>query len=517
MAESLRRAARRRAVQLGGTVLLLGGAALLLGAAGCGRARPSAPAASLGPPASAAGPGPSAPAAAPVAHNVIFILVDTLRADHLPLYGYRRDTSPNLTVLGRESLLFLDARSQASCTFPSVNSMLTSRSGACFLGQPGGALGLPAGIPGLAELLRVRGMHTAAVSASPIVRRSPSRFNPGGGYGRGFDTFQEDCVWKSADCVTDQALPHLARDPRPLFLYLHYLDPHGPYAPPESYRRRFALGHPGKEFVRQGNPNPIADWLYKHGPDPGLTAADLAYLVDLYDDKIAFFDAQLARLVAGLRAAHLLEDSIVVFAADHGEEFLEHGDVKHCHNLFDTTIRTPLLLRLPGGQGRVIATPVSNLDVVPTVLDLLGGGPAAAGASSGAAGGRGNAELSGGRGAAALAAAAGFEGRSLRPAAEGRPLPPAYQWAAQGALRSVSDGKLKLVRDLGSGRIALFDLAADPKETRDVAAGRSRDAHRLAGALAAWLARSEAGPAAEGVRRAAEADKRLRSVGYLDH
>jgi arylsulfatase A-like enzyme len=499
MAESLRRAVRRRRAGL------LGGAVLLLGAAGCGRARTSTPAAGAGPSASAAGAGATvpAPAAAPAPHNVIFILVDTLRADHLPLYGYRRDTSPNLTALGRESLLFLDARSQASCTFPSVNSMLTSRSGAAFLGQPGGALGVPAGIPGLAEMLRARGMHTAAVSASPIVRRSPSRFNPGGGYGRGFDSFQEDCVWKAADCVTDQALPHLARDPRPLFLYLHYLDPHGPYAPPDSYRRRFALGHPAKGFVRQGNPNPIADWLYKHGPDPGLTAADLAYLVDLYDDKVSFFDSQLARLVAGLRAAHLLEDSIVVFAADHGEEFLEHGDVKHCHNLFDTTIRTPLLLRLPGGHGRVIATPVSNLDIVPTVLDLLAGG------------GRGNTESSGGR--ASVALAAGFEGRSLRPAAEGRPLPPAFQWAAQGALRSAADGRFKLVRDLGNSRVALYDLAADPKETRDVAADHGRDAHRLAGALAAWLARSEAGPAAERVRRAAEADKRLRSVGYLDH
>jgi arylsulfatase A-like enzyme len=458
-------------LRLGGAVLLTC-AILLLGGAGCGRAPTSAT-----PPAGAA------------AHNVIFILVDTLRADHLPLYGYARDTSPNLTALARESLLFTNARSQATCTFPSVNSMLTSRSGAAFLGQPGGALGIPAGIPGLAELLRARGLRTAAVSASPIVRRSPSRFNPGGGYGRGFDTFQEDCVWKAADCVTDQALPHLANDPRPLFLYLHYIDPHGPYAPPAGYRRRFALGQPEKEFVRKGDPNPISDWLYKHGPNPGLTAADLAYLVDLYDDKIAFFDGQLARLLASLRAVNLLDDSLVVFAADHGEEFREHGDVKHCHNLFDTTLRTPLLLRLPGGRGRVIDAPVSNLDIVPTVLDLLAIPPGTA----------------------------AFEGRSLRPAAEGRPLPPAYQSAAQGALRGIADGKLKLVRNLATGRVALYDLSADPRETHDVGATRRPEAHRLAEALTAWLARTESGPAGEAVRRATEADRRLRSVGYLDH
>jgi arylsulfatase A-like enzyme len=462
----------------------------LLPAGGCGDSSGSSGHAGAEPPA----------LATPAAHNVIFILVDTLRADHLPLYGYRRDTSPNLSALGRESVVFFANRSQASCTFPSVNSMLTSRSAAAFLGQPGGAMGLPAGIPGLAELLRARGFHTHAISASPIVRNSPGRFNPGGGFGRGFDSFQEDCVWKAADCVTDQALQHLPRDPRPLFLYLHYLDPHGPYAPPPGYARRFALGHPARDFVRLGDPNPIAAWLYKHGPDPGLTAAELSHLVDLYDDKISFFDSQLERLLAGLRASGLLDDSIVVFAADHGEEFLEHGDVKHCHNLFDTTIRTPLLLRVPGARPRTVSEPVSNLDIVPTVLDLLGveRRPGGLGYASGGAGPE-------------------PEGHSLRPAFLGHPLPLRYQMAAQGALRSVADGRLKLVHDLGTDRFSLFDLAADPGETRDVLASRRRDVPRLRDALSAWLARTEGGPAGASVRRAQEADRRLRSVGYLDH
>ncbi len=492
MRRSQRRAARRpstpasrmtsRLARLAAAAALLAGAAALLAgwllaAGACARH----------------GAGERAAQALRPAHNVVFILVDTLRADHLPLYGYGRDTSPNLTALGRESLVFQAARSQASCTFPSVNSMLTSRSASAFLGQPGGAMGLPAGIPGLAELLHARGFHTAAVSASPIVRASPGRFNPGGGYGRGFDSFQEDCVWQGADCVTGQALPHLGRDPRPLFLYLHYLDPHGPYAPPAGYRPRFARGRPDKDFVRRGDPNPIARWLYQGGADPRVTAADLAYLVDLYDDKIAFFDAQLGRLLAALRAGGLLDDTLLVLAADHGEEFLEHGDVKHCRNLFDTTIRTPLLLRVPGARPRAVAEPVENLDIVPTLLDLLGA----------AAGGGAN-------------AAAGFEGRSLRPAAEGRPLPPRLQRAAQGALRSVADGRLKLVRDVAGGRFALYDLAHDPGERRDVASERRSDFHRLREALDAWLARTEGRLAGDAVRRAEEAARRLRALGYLD-
>ncbi len=479
-----RRSAHRSRLALSGSALL---SLVLAAAGGCDRI-------SVSPYFVGARPA----AALPAAHNVIFILVDTLRADHLPLYGYGRATSPNLSALAGESVVFLDNRCQASCTFPSVNSLLTSRSAAAFLGQPGGAMGLPAGIPGLAELLRARGLHTHAISASPIVRNSPGRFNPGGGFGRGFDSFQEDCVWKAADCVTDQALPHLRSDPRPLFLYLHYLDPHGPYAPPAGSPHRFALGHPDKDFVRRGDPNPIAAWLYDHAPDPGVTPADLRHLVDLYDDEIAFFDSQLGRLLAGLRESGLLDDSIVVFAADHGEEFLEHGDVKHCHNLFDTTIRTPLLIRVPGARPRTVTEPVSNLDVVPTVLDLLG-------------------TRDGPQSSAVQAPPAGMEGQSLRPALLGRPLPRRYQVAAQGALRSVADGRLKLVHDLGTGRFALYDLAADPGETRDVLAERRRDVPRLRDALNAWLARTEGGPAAAAVRRAEEADRRLRSVGYLDH
>jgi arylsulfatase A-like enzyme len=424
--------------------------------------------------------------AAPRPRNVVFILVDTLRADHLPLYGYGRDTSPNLTALARQSLLFSAARSQASCTFPSVNSILTSRSPAAFLDQPGGVMGLPAGVPGLAEILHARGFRTVAISASPIVRKSPSRFNPGGGFARGFEIFDEECLWRKADCVTRRAREQLHRGARPLLLYLHYLDPHGPYAPPPGYRHRFALGHPDKEFIRRGDPNPIANWLYKGAPDPGVTRADLSYLVDLYDDDIAFFDGQLAGLLAAIRAAGLLDDSILVFASDHGEEFLEHGHMKHCHTLFDSSVHTPLLLRIPGVAAATVATPVENLDIVPTLLDYLG-----------------------------LPPPAGGEGRSLRPLIAGSsPAAAPLQRSAQGALRSVSDGRYKLIQDLASRRYWLYDLQADPGETRDVLTANRPVFFHLRDALAAWLERTET--AGRGLRGSQEADKRLRALGYLD-
>jgi arylsulfatase A-like enzyme len=422
--------------------------------------------------------------APPRPRNVIFILVDTLRADRLGTYGYRRQTSPNLDAFAREAVQFENARSQSSCTFPSANSILTSRGPAAFLGQPDQALGIPQGIPSLAEILRRQGFHTVAVSASAVVRRAPTRFNPSGGFSRGFEVFDEDCLWQSAACVNHAAAEYLKRDQRPLFLYLHYVDPHGPYQPPRGWHRRFARGRPEKEWVRRGDPNPIGDWLYKSKPNPGLTAADLDFLKDLYDEEIAYFDSRFAKLLAELRASGLLDDSIVVFASDHGEEFLEHGHIKHCRTLFDSSIRVPLLLKIPGAEAKTVSQPVENLDVVPTLLDYLG-----------------------------IKTATPFEGRSLRPWIEGNAPSGELQYGLQGALRSASDGRYKLIQDLASGAVSLFDLAADPGETTDVLRRERRAYARLRGSLDAWIARDEGRGSLE---KAREAEARLRSLGYIE-
>jgi arylsulfatase A-like enzyme len=422
---------------------------------------------------------------------VVLILVDTLRADHLGVYGYGRATSPNLDAFARGAVLFQDARSQASCTFPSANSLLTARYPAAFLGQAEQAMGIPQGIPSLAEILQGKGFRTVAVSASPIVRRSPTRFNPKGGFDRGFETFSEDCLWKPAECVNRVAFEQLGKDDgRPFFLYLHYMDPHGPYAPPAGHVRKFATGSPDKAFIREGNPNPIGDMLYKGAPDPGVTPADLQHLVDLYDDEIAYFDSQLALLLQRLRETGRMEDTLVVLTSDHGEEFLEHGHIKHCRTLFDTSIRIPLILHVPGAAPRAVTRPAENVDVVPTLLDLLG---------------IADGELR-------------LEGQSLRPLLEEETgAGTDHQFSSQGPLRSVADGDLKLMEDLAGGSFALYDLGADPGETKDVLRARRRDFHRLRQALTDWLAATEGQHAAgESVRQAEEAEKQLRALGYIE-
>jgi arylsulfatase A-like enzyme len=423
--------------------------------------------------------------------NLIVVLVDTLRADRLGVYGYERDTSPNVDAFARESLLFTSSRSQAACTYPSVNSILTSRSPTFFLGQPGQALGIPAGIPSIAEILRERGYRTVAVSGNPVVARTPNRKNPTGGFGRGFEVFHEECHWRPAACLNRVAREHLRKegDDRPLFLYLQYIDPHDPYRPPAHHRRRFALSGSDKRFVRRGDPTPIAETIYSGARDRGVTPADLRHLSDLYDEEIAYFDSQFPDLLAAIREAGLLEDSIVVFTADHGEDFLEHGHIKHCRTVFDTSIRTPLILRVPGVEPRTIEAPVENLDIVPTLLDYVG---------IDAAGFR-------------------FEGRSLRPVIESRAEgAPRHQFASQSRFRSASDGRFKLIHDLAEGTFQLYDVAADPKETADVLRRERRSFHHLRERMTAWLARTEGeGAAGESLRKAEEAEAKLRALGYL--
>jgi arylsulfatase A-like enzyme len=416
--------------------------------------------------------------------NVVVVLVDTLRADHLGAYGYGRPTSPSFDALAAESYLFTDARAQSSCTFPSVNSLLTSRHPARFLGQPGGAMGIPAQLPSLAEILAARGFATAAVSASPVVRKSPTRFNPGGGYDRGFTRFDEECLWKDAACVTRRAFAIGERLREPFFLYLHYLDPHGPYDPPQPFRKQLRLGRTQLPWALRGDPNPLAKML--DGGEPvAHSPRDVRFLMGLYDGEIGFFDSHLGALVERLRERRLLERTILVVLSDHGESFREHGTMKHCRTVYDSEIKTPLLVRLPRQKrGERLAGPVENLDVVPTLVDLLG----------------------------LPLAGQGFEGRTLLPRLEGEPPADRLSFAMMNQRRAVAEARYKLVGDLAAGKWQLFDLRADPGETRDVAGTAREPFSRLKRELEAFRIRTE-GEA--GLRQAEEADRRLRALGYL--
>jgi arylsulfatase A-like enzyme len=417
--------------------------------------------------------------------NVLVVMVDTLRADHLGAYGYKRPTSPVLDALADESYLFTAARAQASCTYPSVNSLLTSRYPARFLDQPDGAMGIPAGIPSIAEMLSARGWSTAAVSASAVVRDRPSRFNPHGGFARGFGRFDEECLWKDASCVTRRGIATVEGLREPFFAYVHYIDPHGPYQPPKELRKKLRLSRTQQPWALRGDPNPLALQLDGQRNDVVWTPRDVRFLEGLYDGEIAYVDEQIGVLLDRLRSRRLLERTIVVVLADHGESFLEHGTVKHCRSVYDSEVKTPLLVRLPRQHGgERLAGAAANIDVVPTLLDLLG----------------------------LPVSDRGLEGASLVPRLEGAKADDAVAFSTINAQRSVAGSRYKVVADLASGQWQLFDLERDPGEKRDVKEQQREPFARLKQQLEGWMARVEG---KSGLDASREADRRLRALGYL--
>lgn len=419
--------------------------------------------------------------------NVVMLMVDTLRADRLSFYGYARPTAPHLAQLARSGVVLRNARSQAGCTYPSVSSIFTSRWPQHFINrQEKYGMGIPDDTPTLAEILLRHGYSTAAVSTSIIVRATPSEINYQGGYGHGFQSFDETCLEKSAECVNELAGPLTRKLRQPFFLYLHYLDPHPPYRPPPSHENRFAVDPPRQRWVRRGEPTPLVRRLYDGDTTRTYDAADVRYLSDLYDDEISFLDQSLAEIMDGLRAGGLLDHTVVVLLADHGEELLDHGEWGHCRNIaYETVLHTPMVFWIPGGPQGERNHLALNLDVVPTLLDLLKVpyDPAA------------------------------FAGQTLRPLLDGdRPVHD-IALAMQGTSRVASDGRYKLWLDLAGGPPRLFDLQrGEGAPARDV---DRRAAAGLRTALLAWLEHEEAGARGDSLRRAQEGTARLKALGYL--
>jgi len=433
---------------------------------------------------------PTPPAAICQDCNVILVLADTLRADHLGVYGYPRPTSPRLDRRARSAIRFSQARSQASCTFPSMNSLLTSRHTFQFMDATTRPT-IPPSVPTLPALLRDRGFATAAVSASPIVRRSPGKHNPKGGFGGGFQSFDESCEWQDAGCVTERATALLDELAEPFFLYLHYMDPHDPYRPEEDLRGTFSQPYEeGPRYIARGNPNPVRQLIRDQKVDQHLDASDFAHLRDLYDEEILSLDRSLGGLFDELDRRQLSERTLVILASDHGEGFYEHGTVKHCYSVYDVETRVPLLFWIPGIEGPVERhAAVQNLDILPTVMDYLG---------------------------LLDDSLPEIAGHSLRPIIESSAVGGGLAYSAAGAYRSVNDERHKLILDLAAQSYQLFDLLEDPQELRDLLPERRPQFHRLRQELESWSRSAEGGEALERrLDRAREIELELRALGYL--
>ena len=285
-------------------------------------------------------------------HNAIVILIDTLRADHLGVYGYKRDTSPNLDAFARENVRAERAISVAPWTPPSAASILTGLSVARHGYNPvqmesmSKKLGelLRDDIDTLPEILKAQGYKTAAASASPWVSRE---FN----FSQGFDNFIHerrsgtDVILNAARHEVDQ----FSKDKSsPFFLYVHILDPHGPYTPGPKYANMFS----GKV---EGT------WDYDD---------ETQNTINKYDEEIRSVDDQLGDFFSYLKQNGLYDNTAIIIVSDHGEQFREHGEAGHGKMLHIEEVHVPLLVKCKG-ENKVIDSVVSNLDVTPTMIDCL--------------------------------------------------------------------------------------------------------------------------------------------------
>jgi arylsulfatase A-like enzyme len=298
--------------------------------------------------------------------DIVLVVIDTLRADHLSLYGHDRSTSPHIDALGQDGLWFSRAYAQSGWTLPSFSSLFSGllphqhrvgrdRKNVHLFGR------LDDEVLTLAELLKDGGYRTAAVMNNTFLA-------PEFGLNQGFDTYDwqgaSNHEIRSASDTVKRGLAWLEESEQPALLVLHFMEPHANYAPSEAVRHR---------FTPDGEPPIPVPFTFEDGqrPEP-YSGAELDYLLRLYDEEIADADLGVGSLVEGLKAAGRFDQSVLVVTADHGEEFWEHGQFEHGKNLHGELTRVPLVLHGPGLAGGEVDVVVEHLDLFETLLEIGG-------------------------------------------------------------------------------------------------------------------------------------------------
>ena len=411
----------------------------------------------------------------PARPNVLLITIDTLRADHLPAYGYRRVKTPAVDGLVQDGILFKRAVAHAPITLPSHTSILTGLYPMTHGVRNNGDYYLPDDVETLAQMLKPSGYRTAAFVSAFLL---DARF----GLNRGFDVYDDSTTTTSSALRPDlikrrpagetaaRVLGWLdshyapgagAKGREPFFLWAHFFDPHLDYDPPEPFRTR--------------------------------------YRDNFYDAEIAYTDQQVGVLLERLKKLGLYGNTLVILTGDHGESLGEHGESAHSIFIYDSTQRIPLILKLPeeSRAGTSAGGLARHVDIVPTVLDVLG---------------------------LPNAAPPGLPGRSLLPLALGRGpdaevlsyaeayLPKDYYgWSA---LESVDDGHHKFIE---APKPELYDLDGDPREKENLASQDGDRAARMRAELETlrkkYASRAEPGRAAREPDAALLAS--LRASGYM--
>ena len=466
---------------------------------------------------------------------VVLVQGDTLRTDHLDVYGYHRPTAPTLKRMAEEGALFRHAITQTGWTKAATPVIMTSLFPTTH-GVHQILDRLPASATTVAEVYRQAGYATLSFSSVPFTGQFTNLH-------QGFEELHE------SESTAGRAGPRGAKTARefvdrllewldghadvPVFVYLHFFDPHAPYEPNRPFDTLFADPKGREEYLRQlevvkkvvpdafmaqrGMATP--EELAKGGIDP---AAFIRYSKDWYDGSIRGMDTELTRLIERLEMMGLRDRSLVAFYADHGEEFHDHGRMWHGQSVYGEMIRVPLILWGPGHvrQGLTVEEPVQLIDLMPTLLDLsrlrapaevqgqslrpLLAGPASSTPPGGAS-----------------ATAPGWKRRPL--IAEKQPFGTGTDFPNAAQAYAVIDGPWKLIHNVarasGTPEFELYDFYRDQLDQKNVAAEHPGEVERLAKALAAWRQWAQAArlkPDSEATKgMTAEQLEQLRSLGYV--
>lgn len=309
------------------------------------------------------------------APNIILIMINSLRADHVGAYGYGRQTTPNFDKFAHENVFFSSAFATSSWQMPSHGSILTSLYPTEHKGTHINNK-LTDSCKTLPEILSQKGYYSVGFCCNP-------RLSSEMGFARGFDLYDDYSVemllanismsadeknninhQRTNDLINQAAIRWLENNKaKPFFLYLHYYDNHWDYLPPEPYYSMFDPGYKGMVDGRFISKEP----LYSNPPSQD----DIDHIVALYDGEIRQTDEDLGFFLQHLRESDLMENSVVVIVGEHGEQFYEHGNTSH-HGLYDEMIHIPMAMHLPGLGSVKYDKLASQVDVLPTLLDVTG-------------------------------------------------------------------------------------------------------------------------------------------------
>lgn len=429
--------------------------------------------------------------AALAGHSVVFVILDAGRAQAFSCYGYGRATTPNIDRLAAEGVLFENAFTPAVYTLAAMSSVWTSQYPDRHHGDLAFSAPLPADSFTLAGLLSAQAVENAGFVANAMAGKTF-------GLSRGFDEFQEVFRDLGSDAgVFRQRVPawlESHKDQR-FFAYLHFREPHWPFDPPPPFDTRFGADGPVPKSLRR-DPRYVPDLNQGRRP---LTPQVREHLQRLYDGNLAYADAEIGFLRGELERLGLLEKTVLIVAADHGEALGEHGYVGHNTQLYEHSLKVPLVVRFPGQgvpRGTRVRALVDLLDVAPTIADIFGLG-------------------------SHPDVPRHFQGRSLLPVIGGAP--------GKGAVLSrtvwdrpryaLRDERYKFIYDTRTGEQELYDLQADPGERSNLA---GRDGLRSAyyrQALHQWMS-AVAPQAPSGTKTVVappdcETCQNLKSLGYL--